>query len=420
MTTRREFLKTMSVGVIGLSPALFPRWTPRMAFAPSSQVAGQRDILVSIFLRGGMDGLSAVIPFGEGGRYYDRRPSIAIREPGAGAGAAVDLDGFFGLHPSLAPLKDVWDAGALTILHAAGSPDPSRSHFDAMGTMERGTPGIKTTPSGWINRHLQTAAWQNDSPFRAIGMGAMLQSSLRGPVSTFSLSSITDFHLNGREDQAAAMAATLSSLYQIAAPTQAIHQHAASVFASMDVLNQLNPDQYQPANGAAYPDSEFGEALKQVALLIKSDLGLEVACVDLGGWDTHEGQGAADGWFAGLVDDLGRGLQAFYTDLYDLMANITVVTMSEFGRRLEENASGGTDHGHGNVMFVMGGGAVSTVYADWPTLASDALDDGDLAVTTDYRDILSEILVNRLGSDQIETVFPGHLATLPGLIQPRG
>ena len=177
---RRELMKNFGLGVIGLSPSLFPRWMPKLAFAPDDQTGVRRDVLVAIFQRGGMDGLNAVVPFGEGANYYDRRPTIGIREPGNGDDAAIDLDGFFGLHPALRPLKDVWDAGHLTVIHGAGSPDPSRSHFDAMEFMERGTPGVKTTPSGWINRHLQTASWQNDSPFRAVGMGAMIQSALRG------------------------------------------------------------------------------------------------------------------------------------------------------------------------------------------------------------------------------------------------
>jgi len=424
MLNRRDLLKSFGLGVVGVSPALFPRWIPKLAFGSSAtparvQADGGRDVLVNIFLRGGMDGLNTVVPFGEGALYYDKRPTLAIPEPSTRPLTAIDLDGYFGLHPALRPLKEVWDADALTIIHAAGSIDPTRSHFDAMEYMERGTPGSKTTPSGWINRHLQTAAWQNDSPFRALGMGAMLQSSLRGAVSTLALKSIAAFHLGGREDQLEAIQAAIAGVYAIQAPQDLLQREAAQVYAAMGMLNGINPDSYTPENGAAYPDTEFGNGLKQIAMVIKADLGLEVACVDLGGWDTHESQGGAEGWHAELLTELGQGLGAFYADLQAWMADVTVVTMSEFGRRLEENASAGTDHGHGNVMFVMGGGARSQLYADWIGLSPDVLDDGDLAVTVDYRDVLSEIMLARLGNDKITQVFPDYAPNIRGIILPR-
>ncbi len=404
--SRRTFLR--GSGVLGLGMSLFPSWMPRLVFSPHGQPA-ERDTLVVIFQRGGMDGLNAVIPYGEGARYYDRRPSIAIPES-----SILDLDGFFGFHPALAPLKEVYDSDALTIVHATGSPDPSRSHFDAMEFMERGTPGDKLGSTGWINRHLQTAAWHNDSPFRAIGMGSLPPSSLRGPVNTLALQSILDFHLGGREDQLGDIRRTLSGLYTVNAPTDALTQSAANVFNVVDLLADLSPENYTPSNGAAYPDGDFGLALQQVAMLIKAEVGLEVACVDIGGWDTHENQ---DGPFTGLLDELGRGLAAFYADLADRMRGVSVVSMSEFGRRVQENASAGTDHGHGNFMMLMGGGARSQVYAQWPGLHAEALDDGDLAITTDYRDILSEILVKRIGNSA--PVFPNYTPTLRDLLAAR-
>ncbi|MBK8139120.1 MAG: DUF1501 domain-containing protein [Chloroflexi bacterium] len=415
---RRDVMQSFGLGVIGLSPSLFPRWMPKLAFAPHGQTAN-RDVLVAIFQRGGMDGLNAVVPFGEGANYYDRRPTIAIAEPGNGDESAIDLNGFFGLHPALRPLKDVWDAGNLTVIHGAGSPDPSRSHFDAMEFMERGTPGVKTTASGWINRHLQTASWQNDSPFRAVGMGALIQSALRGQAATLALQSISDFHLNGRDDQLAGITSTLASLYSVAAPNDLLQREAAQIYATMDILRELDPDNYQPSYGAQYPDTEFGQALRQIAILIKADLGLEVACVDIGGWDTHENQGGANGTYAGLIGEMGQGLAAFHLDLTDYMSGVTVVTMSEFGRRVTENASEGTDHGHGNVMFMLGGGATSQVYADWGGLATDQLDDGDLKVTTDYRDILSEILIKRLGNNAVDRIFPGYTPSMHDLLTAR-
>lgn len=415
-TNRRAFIQ--QAAVVGLSSALFPRWMPRMAFRTQAQAA-PGDVLVVIFQRGGMDGLNVVVPFGEGSPYYDRRPSIAIPEPDGSDRAALDLDGFFGLHPALRPLHEIYQAGHLAVIHAAGSPDPSRSHFDAMEFMERGTPGEKLTSTGWINRHLQTSAWQNDSPFRAIGMGSLIQSSLRGPVAALSLQSIADFHLSGRDDQLAVIQRTLASLYDVPAPENLLDIQAAQVFASSDIMIRLAQSGYTPEYGAEYPDSDFGRGLQQIAQLVKAQVGLEVACVDIGGWDTHEEQGSVDGQMAGLLDDLGRGLGAFYTDLQDRRAEVTVVTMSEFGRRLEENASQGTDHGHGNCLFVMGGGVNGGVHTRWPGLQDDALDDGDLALTTDYRDVLAEILTGRVKNPAIDQIFPNFTPTPLGLVVPR-
>lgn len=415
--SRRSFVQ--SLGVIGLSQTLFPSWMPRLAFAPRFQPSGSRDVLVTIFQRGGMDGLNVVVPYAEGALYYDRRPTIAIPAPDGSDYAAVDLDGYFGLHPALRPLKDVYDAGQLAVIHAAGSPDPTRSHFDAMEYMERGTPGDRMTSAGWINRHLELTAGQNESPFRAIGMGAMLPSSLRGPVSALALQSIADFHLYGRDYQLAALHQTLASLYAVEAPTDMLGRQAADVFRTMDLLGQLNVNDYIPANSAEYPESDFGMGLKQIAYLIKSDVGLEVACLDIGGWDTHESQGGVEGDMAAMLDDFGRGMAAFYADLRDYMGGITVVTMSEFGRRVQENASEGTDHGHGNCMFVMGGGAASGVYARWNGLSEEALDEGDLAVTTDYRDVLAEILTKRLANPAVDRIFPGYTPNPLNIFQSR-
>jgi uncharacterized protein (DUF1501 family) len=366
-----------------------------------------------------MDGLNAVIPFGEGSLYYDRRPGIAIPEPDGSEMAALDLDGYFGLHPSMKPLMDVWDAGSLAFIHGAGSPHPTRSHFDAMEYMERGTPGDRSTSAGWINRHLLSASWQNESPFRAVGIGAMVQGSLRGASNALALQSIVDFHLQGREDQISAVSSVISSLYNIDAPADMLSTQATEVFDTVNMLSQFESRDYQPANGANYPDNDFGQGLRQIAQLIKADVGLEVAAIDIGGWDTHESQGGVGGYFGYLAGNLAQGLAAFYTDMRDYMPGITVVTMSEFGRRLEENASGGTDHGHGNVMMVMGGGASSGVYGRWVGLSNDVLDEGDLAVTTDYRDVLSEILTKRLGNDSLDEIFPGYQPVMLDIFQSR-
>lgn len=421
--SRRSFLKTSMVGAgaIGVSKSLFPSWMPRMAFRPEGATAN-RDVLVCIFLRGGIDGLCAVPPFGEGANYYDRRPTQSIAEPGSGPNSALDLDGFFGFHPSMGALKEIYDDNALSVIHATGMTRGSRSHFDAMLYMEYGTPGEKTSDTGWIARHLQTASWQNESPFRAIGLGDILPNSLSGSTVPLALKSIADFHLRGREGEVRKVQEALSRLYRVEAPSEPMENQAALVFDTMQMLEALNPEQYQPANGAEYGYDEEGFAigLRQIAQLIKADVGLEVACIDFGGWDTHENQGTFDGAFDYLLSNLSDGLAAFYQDLSDHMGNITVVTMSEFGRTVDENSSAGTDHGHGNFMMLMGGGAKGGVTADWPTLAEDKLSGGDLDVTIDYRDILGDVLQNRIGNGELEEIFPNYRVNPIGLVTPRG
>lgn len=400
-STRRSFLRR---GILGLTGLSLPYWMPRMFFAaPDTPPRG--DILVCIFLRGGMDGLSAVVPYTEAG-YHDRRPTIHVPDT-----AVVDLDGQFGLHPSLAPLAGIWQAEDLAIVHAAGSPDPTRSHFDAMDYMERGTPGEKQLETGWIARHLETVAGENDSPFRAVGLGSMLQASLRGPVPAVALRSIADFHLKGREEELAEVQATLEQLYDVGygANTEVAAQ-AEQVFDAIALLEEAGPLQYEPQHGATYAEDEFGMGLRQIAQLIRAEVGLEVACVDAGGWDTHESMGEYDdGLMAGLLMNLGAALGAFYTDMQTEMDRITVVVMSEFGRRVQENGSLGLDHGHGNCMFLIGGGIRGgQVYGDWPGLAEEQLDRGDLAITSDFRDVLGEIVQKRLGNAALGDVFPGY------------
>ena len=380
----------------------------RLIFNPQTQNA-KGDVLVCIFQRGGMDGLNAVIPYGEAKNYYDQRPSLAVQEPSSGnAQSILDLDGFFGLNPALAPLKNLWDDHALAIVHACGSPDPTHSHFDAMDYMERGTPGQKQIMTGWLSRHLSEVAAQNQTPFRAVGIAPMLPSSLRGPVTATALESIANFHLGGnrRNAQLASFQTGLARLYS---GDGAVEQEANLTFQAIDTLAKINPGGYVPAAGAKYPDTSFGKGLQQIAELIKADLGMEVATLDIGGWDTHVQEGATDGHMPGLMTDLAGGILAFYQDLGDLFKRVTLVTMSEFGRRLQENGSAGTDHGHGNVMFVVSPNILaSKVYGKWPGLAPEQLvNPGDLAVTTDFRSVLAEILAQRVGNSQLQNVFPG-------------
>ncbi|MBK9006181.1 MAG: DUF1501 domain-containing protein [Anaerolineae bacterium] len=399
--SRRDFLKL--AGSFAVAPAL-PAWMPRMAFAPQGvQPAG--DILVVVFQRGGMDGISAVIPHGDP-HYYENRSALAIPEPEDGSDkTGIDLDGFFGLHPSLRPLKDLWDEKTLALVHAVGSPDPTHSHFDAMDYMERGTPGEKSIPTGWIGRHLQTAPWQNESPFRAIGMGGVMQAALRGPIPVTTLKSISDFHLQGDVSQLTEIRARLESLYNLGS---SLDGDAVETFNAVNILDKIDVNNYTPSGGAAYPETEFGMAMKQVAQIAKAEIGLEVACVDIGGWDTHNQQGQLEGELPTLLNEFSSGLASLYHDLGDRAKNVTIVTMSEFGRRVKENASDGTDHGHGNCMFVLGGGVNGgKVYGQWPGLAPENLYEGiDLNITTDYRDVLGEVVEKRLKNPALVDVFP--------------
>jgi uncharacterized protein (DUF1501 family) len=386
--------------------ATLPTWMPRLSFAaPPREV--KHDILVCIFLRGGADGLNMVIPFGDED-YYNARKKLAIPAPASGPDTAIDMDGYFGLHPAMASLSEIYQAGQLAFVHAVGSPHETRSHFDAMDYMERGTPGDKSLASGWLNRHLQSTASTNDSPFRAVGMGQQLQMSLRGMVPAVTLQSIADFHLKGQPEQITEIQRVLSSLYT---PENGwLAEQGVEVFNAFNILEKADPTQYESHPDANYPDNNFGMALKQVAQLIKADVGLEVACVDIGGWDTHIIQGGSEGIMANLLQDYAGGLAAFYSDLHNHLSRVTILTMSEFGRRVQENAAGGTDHGRGGVIGVMGGGINGgQVYGNWPTLHPDVLEEpGDLPVTTDFRDVLGEIIQNRMGNHNLDQVFPGY------------
>lgn len=404
---RREVLK--KGGVLALGMLSMPAWMPRIAFREPSAASAGQDILVVVFMRGGADGLSIVVPHGDGD-YYARRETLAIQQPKAhNASSAIDLDGYFGLHPKLRPLKELWDQRALAAVHAVGSPDPTHSHFQAMDYMERGTPGEKQMQTGWIGRHLQVKASQNKSPFRAVGMGTIVQQSLRGTIPTLALQSIADFHLRGDAQELERIQQTISSLYE---GQDMLELQGQGTLAAMEMVSKIASQKYTPRAGAKYPAGYFGQALASLAQLIKANVGVEVGAVDIGGWDTHQMQGAEGGVIGQLLEQFGQGLNAFYTDLNDQMKNITVVTMSEFGRRAQENSSRGTDHGHGNVMFLMGGGVRGgKVYGKWPTLAPDKLyGPGDLDVTTDFRDVLGEVVQKRLGNTELAAVFPNYPA----------
>ena len=388
-------------------------WMPRLAFAPKNS-APRGDTLVVVFLRGAADVLNMVVPHGEDA-YYQLRPSLGIPRPDdTGArqtGRAVDLDGFFGLHPSMGSLLDAWQSQHLAIIHACGAPDESRSHFKAMELMERGVDDERGPASGWIGRHLATLNTGNSSPLRAVGMGTRPQRSLSGTVPVSALRSIADFHLGGDPRALQQMRAALSTVYE----NDVLGQDTLSI---MDTLETLDPLTYSASRNAQYPDSEFGLALKQTAMLIKAEVGLEVSAIDVGGWDTHFAQGSTSGLMPNLMKDLADGLAAFHADMHNHMENLTIVTMSEFGRRASENGSLGTDHGHGSMMMVLGGSVQGgEVHGEWPGMREGQLiGPGDLAVTTDYRDVLSEILVKRLNNSATDEIFPEYKPRIPNVI----
>ena len=376
-------------------------WMPRLSFAPKN-TAPRGDTLVVVFLRGAADVLNMVVPHGEDA-YYALRPTLGIPRPddlkSKQEERTVDLDGFFGFHPNMQPLLEAWHSRQLAIIHACGAPDESRSHFKAMELMERGVDDELGPASGWIGRHLATLDTGNPSPLRAVGMGTRPQRSLSGTVPVSALRSIADYHFGGDQLALKQMRAALNYVYQ----GDELGQDTLSI---MDSLQKLDPLKYNsPVN---YPDTEFGLGLKQTAMLIKAQVGLEVSAIDLGGWDTHFAQGAARGLMPNLMKDLAEGLTAFHADMFDHMSKITTVTMSEFGRRAYENGSLGTDHGHGSMMMVLSGNVDGgKAHGEWPGLQEGQLiGPGDLAVTTDYRDVLSEILVKRLNNPAVTDVFP--------------
>ncbi len=413
--SRRGFLGTSGAA---LAAAAIPAWLPKVVLAGD---ATSRDSLVVVFLRGGMDGLTAVAPYGDPNYYApDLRPALAIAPPGS-ANGAIDLNGFFGFAPALAPLLPAYQAGDLAVIHATGSPDPTRSHFDAMSYMEFGIPlQPLNTVSGWLARHLLSVPpLAANNPLRGVMVDDLLPRSLAGAPNTLPIADPAGFSFPGRSISAQIRAGVIDADYLDA--TQPLASAAMNTIDTIDLLQTIDFANYLPANGAVYPTSGFGMALKSIAALLKADVGVEVAEADLGGWDTHAQQGPLTGELAGLMTDLAGSLAAFHLDMQARLGNVTLVVMSEFGRRADQNSSLGTDHGHGNCMFVLGGNvAGGRVIADWTSgelLHPDLLYGGDsLAVTIDYRDILAEILQTRLQNNALDVVFPNYTPTFRGVI----
>ena len=397
MISRRIFLRNGGLALVSLGFA--PGFVTRAAAAG----AKSHKVLITIFQRGAVDGLNMVVPFGERA-YYSARPSIAIPEPGRGRdGAAIDLDGFFGLHPRMAPLQPFWQQRTLAIVHASGSPDHTRSHFDAQDYMESGTPGVKSTRDGWLNRYLKTKASEQATPFRAVSLTSQLPRTLQGTSPAIAMTEIGRFGVRGAGAQT-----SFEEQYASAADS-VLKQTGRDAFNAIHLLESADLRRYQPQHGAQYPRSAYGEALKQIAQLVKADVGLEVAFAESGQWDHHTNEGASTGQLANRLDDFSRGIAALATDLGSLMQDVVILTMSEFGRAVQENGNRGTDHGHGNAMLVLGGGVRGgKVYGRWPGLAVEQrFERRDLAVTTDFRDVFGEVVVRHLGVRDPRPIFPG-------------
>jgi len=400
---RRIFLRNSALAMVGVGTA--PLWLQRALYANDAP-SPRNKILVAIFQRGAADGLNVVVPHGEKA-YYDLRPTIAIPRPGAESGA-VDLDGFFGLHPALAPLKPLWEQQHLAIVDAVGSPDPTRSHFDAQDYMESGTPGRKATQGGWMNRAL-AAPQGKVSPVRAVSLGPTLPRTLAGPNPAIAVQSIASFQVRNAD-----AAKQFESMY-LETKDPELREAGRETFEAVALLQSIQRTPYTPAGGADYPRSRFGDSLRQVAQLIKAGVGVEMAFADIGGWDHHVNE---SNQLTNILRDYAQALAAFWQDMGDRMADIALVTMSEFGRTARENGNRGTDHGHANCMFVMGGSVRGgKVYGQWPGLQREQLyESRDLALTTDFRDVLGDLVSRHLGNQALDQVFPGYSPRVLGLV----
>ncbi|MCC6420618.1 MAG: DUF1501 domain-containing protein [Gemmataceae bacterium] len=410
--SRRQFLCSTALGAVSWGAS---RAVQALAVEPERREP-PGDVLITIFQRGGADGLNVVVPYGDDA-YYRLRPTLAIPRPRDGQAAAatraVDLDGFVGLNPELRPLHPLFAAGQLACIHGCGSGDQTRSHFEAMATVERGSTQGAGPASGWLGRHLVTAPRAQVTPLRALALGTGLPDALRGSAGAVALNRLDDFRLRtAGAAPSSRLAAALSDLYRNT--DDPIGGAGQETLAVLDRLNRLAPGSYRPANGAAYPDSDLGRGLRQVACLIKGGVGLEVACLDSGGWDTHFVQGQLQ---PGLLRDLGGALAALARDLGPRLERVTVLVLTEFGRRAYENSSFGTDHGRGACWLLLGGGiAGGRVFADWRGLETDRLEPpGDLPVTIDYRDVLAEVIHHRLGNPRVADIFPGHRPAYRGV-----
>ncbi|HEV2322548.1 MAG TPA: DUF1501 domain-containing protein [Terracidiphilus sp.] len=399
--TRRFFLHNGALAIAGT--AAIPSFLVRSVLAETAATPGRR--LVVIFQRGAADGLNVVVPYREK-NYYAMRPTIAIPQ-----NQVLDLDGFFGLHPAMASFKPLYEQGHLAIVHAAGSPSMNRSHFDAQDFMESGTPDVTSTRDGWLNRALKAqdaCCREHHTAFRALALGPEVPLTLTGSIPAIAITNVNGFAVAGRGPVVSPAAEAFEAMYADTGD-HILHAAGDETFDAVKMLRDADPAQYQPANGANYPNSEFGNSMRQIAQLLKANLGVEAAFTDVYGWDTHHAQGGVQGQLAGRLRDFSDSIAAFWRDMGDNAENVTLATMSEFGRTAHENGTGGTDHGHANAMFVIGGQVKGgKVYGRWPGLSNEQLNQGrDLALTTDYRQVLGEIVTQTLGAENLNVVFPG-------------
>jgi uncharacterized protein (DUF1501 family) len=408
---RRAFVKSGALALVTMG--LSPSFLRRTAFGMELVKAPKGKVLICLFQRGAADALNIVVPHGERA-YYTMRPSIAIPQPSRNvANGAIDLDGFFGLHPALAPLKPLYDRGLLAPVHAVGSPSTTRSHFDAQDYMETGTPDMKGTTDGWLNRYLAVKGTCDEcnlakTPFRAVSLTPQTPRILEGPSATVAMNSLDEFSVRATGNSAE----RLEALYRTGS-ADLVHGTGAEMFDAVKMLRSANPQKYLPQNGAEYPRSQFGQRLLQIAQLIKSNVGLEIAFADVGGWDTHVNQGSSTGQLAQRLDDFSRSIAALVADLGDRMDDVVIMTMSEFGRMARENGNRGTDHGHAGALFVIGGHVKGgKVHGKWPGLEQEQLYEGrDLALTTDFRSVFAEVVSDHLGARATEKIFPGFAAS---------
>jgi uncharacterized protein (DUF1501 family) len=399
--TRRGFMKGGALALVGTSA--IPSFLTRSVMAEMTTAAANKKKLVVLFQRGAADGLNIVVPYKEK-NYYTMRPSIAIQEKDV-----LDLDGFFGLHPAMAAFKPLYEQGHLAIIHATGSPDTTRSHFDAQDYMESGTPGVKSTVDGWLNRALQAELLKGKpSSFRAVALGSEVPRTLQGRIPTVAVNNLADFSVGGRGSQTSPISNAFQAMYDESTDA-VLHGTGRETFEAVKMLKAADPARYQPAVGVVYPKAPFGNSLKQIAQLMKSNLGVEAAFSDIGGWDTHQNQGNVNGQLANRLKEFSESIAAFWKDMGPDAENVTLVTMSEFGRTARQNGTGGTDHGRANVMFVLGGQVKGgKIYGTWPGLSENQLNEGrDLAITTDFRRVLGEAAAKTLGAKNLELVFPG-------------
>jgi uncharacterized protein (DUF1501 family) len=413
---RRYFLKSSgialaSLGVIGTAPKFFQSFAA--ANVLDDKTTGRKKTLVTIFQRGAVDGLNMVIPYGDS-NYYSLRPTINIPKPNSGQDAALNLDGFFALHPAMTGMKSLWDKKQLAIVHAIGSPDNTRSHFDAQDYMEAGTPGNKGTKDGWLNRYLQTNPNEKATPFRAVSVTSQIPRSLIGRAPAIAMTNLDDFSIRAGS-YTKNVQGGFEAMYEEALTGKkddVLKETGEETFEAVNFLKSVNPSQYKPENGARYPQTEFGQSMLQIAQLIKAGVGLEIAFSETPrmGWDTHSNEGGARGQLSNLLQQFSNTITAFVTDLGSRMDDVVILTMSEFGRTVRENGTRGTDHGHATAMFVIGNAVKGgKIYGQFPGLSSGNLYEGrDLALTTDFRDLFAEVAAKHLGAKELNKLFPDY------------